>query len=432
MVEEVNISTRHDEIEDIAEQVKDLLMMKLRAFLYESDNEEIRRESAKWRVVGRVKECQSVIRKANDVGIEDATIDIPGRISDFIGLRIVTKNKADAEKVFEDLNGRYKKGGWFCDVEGGIESDAKTIESVLFPKVWSGYQAFHMNFVYDSGNRYARDCGVLYWPTEIQITSELWAFYAEFSRRYFYKPEDPAPASLAPYIIPLSKILDAADDLVSNILEAKRKLERETDESMDKAGSSIESIRSFLESENRILNLYGTGKVPGEVFLLKMSELLQSFELELSELENIMSNEDYKTRYLDLLAASPGLYYLAPWQKTLAYVLMDGGALDAEIIERVNAELWHRGLKLRTPPWGQRFGYLMFYDSGQGLGLVLDNETRIGYYFNKEDLDPSVPDEILSKFAHEKSHVSFTLKRKTTKQSNYLVPGRIEEANGKV
>ncbi len=432
MVEEVDISARHDEIEDNAKQVKDILMMKLRTFLYESDNEEIQRESSKWRVIGRVKECQSVIRKANEVGIEDASIDIPGRISDFIGLRIVTKNKADAEKVFEDLNDRHKKGDWFCDVEGGIESDAKTIDRALFPKVSSGYQAFHINFLYDSRNRYTRDCGVLYWPTEIQIMSELWAFYAEFSRRYFYKPEDPAPASLAPYIIPLSKILDAADDLVSNILEAKRKLERETEESVDEAGSSIGTLRSFLESEDRLLRLYGTGKVPGEVFLLKMSELLESFELELSELENIMSNEDYRTRYLDLLAASPGLYYLAPWQKTLAYVLMNSGALDSEIVEKVNAELWHRSLRLSAPPRGQRFGYLMFYDSGQGMGLVLDNETRIGYYFNKEDLDPSIPDETLSEFAHEKSHVLFTLKRKTTSQSNYLVPDHIEEESDSV
>lgn len=407
-------SDRYYKISPTAERVKELMETRVKNYLFDLDAGELSRSSESWRMKIRVKSRESVSRKCQEVGIAEENF-LEG-IEDFIGLRIITKNKTEAKALYEKMYDDFLVGGEeICKTQGQIQGEVKTFDSAKEYSILSGYQAYHINFIFDSERRYENDTSTNLWPVEIQVMSELWHFYAEFSRKYFYKPDDPAPDHLKQYLSPLSRILDAADDLVSNILVAKQEHEKRTEEQLDGHEPSIQEMKEWLSSENRLENLFGTNNMPDDIFLLKSLNLLSEFEIDFERLENILSKDENKEHYAEFIAASPGLYFLPPWQKILMFVLLDSGESKDTIIEKVNDEIWHRSLELRAPPKGIRKGMVMGYDEDEDKGFVVDIDSRIVYFFSKADFSRDVSVDEIGTLMSNKNQVQFTLRLSTNK-----------------
>ena len=143
------------------------------------------------------------------------------RQSDLLGIRIVTPNKAQARLLFEFL--QRHRSSWFCPVSLEPKFVPYTIDDRNNYSLRSGYQAYHITFLHQRD--YAPITDVAIWPVEVQIMSELWAFWAEYSRRYFYAREDSPSSELLPYNVAISRVLDAADDLMVTTSEFLRKSE---------------------------------------------------------------------------------------------------------------------------------------------------------------------------------------------------------------
>ncbi len=80
----------------------------------------------------------------------------------------------------------------------------------------TGYQAYHITFVFSQSYKPLTEEAS--WPVEMQIMSQLWEFWAEYSRRYFYGSLP--TKTTAAYNLVVSKLLDAADDLMIATTEA--------------------------------------------------------------------------------------------------------------------------------------------------------------------------------------------------------------------
>ena len=156
----------------------------------------------------RLKVPDSVYRKCKRDGIESIA-DIYEKIEDLIGLRIATPNKEQAESLFKYLHDR--KDSWFCAVKTRPHFVKYTIPDKNTYSLETGYQAYHITFIHQRS--YLPFAEITGWPVEIQIMSQLWEFWANFSRKYFYGQSGHA-ARLLPYNVVISRILDAAEDLM--------------------------------------------------------------------------------------------------------------------------------------------------------------------------------------------------------------------------
>ena len=134
-------------------------------------------------------------------------------------------------------------------------------------------------------------------------------------------------------------------------------------------------------------------------------------EITEDELQRILQKEDLKERYMDIIAGSPGVDYLPPWQKTLTFVLLDKDNSIAEIVDRINNEMWHRPHNLRIPPQEKSRGQIIHYDIDSGRGVIVTLQTRFVYYFIKENLESSFTSEELLDAAQNRKLVVFTLRR---------------------
>lgn len=190
------------------------LIWSLDNFMKGAPNESIRRIYDSSRKSSRVKTKESLLRKCRSREI--ATPDrIPEAIEDLIGIRIVTPNKSEAEALFDFF--RSNKDKWFCDVMAEPKFTPYTIAERNRWSMSTGYQAFHMAFVYIRSYRPGTEFDK--WPVEIQITSQLWEFWASYSRKYFYTASGDMVQKLRPYMLTIAKALDNAEDLIATTVD---------------------------------------------------------------------------------------------------------------------------------------------------------------------------------------------------------------------
>ncbi len=159
------------------------------------------------RVHSRVKSEESIMRKCNRNNLSVIS-DIPVKIEDLIGIRAATANKEQARILFETLE--HAKDNWFCLAKGAPKFVPYTVAERSRYSLQSGYQAYHVTFLFSQS--YKPIMEETQWPVEIQVMSQLWEFWAEYSRRYFYGATPTKTTST--YNVVVSKLLDAADDLM--------------------------------------------------------------------------------------------------------------------------------------------------------------------------------------------------------------------------
>jgi ppGpp synthetase/RelA/SpoT-type nucleotidyltranferase len=185
------------------------LWWSLDKFIEDGRDSNVTRIYASCRRSERVKTEESVLRKCqrDDIVVPGAILE---RMEDLIGMRIVAPNKKDAEFLFDFL--RNKKDSWFCETTEEPKFTPYTLAEKNGHSIRTGYQAFHITFVYERSYRPGTE--VDKWPVEIQITSMLWEFFADYSRKYFYSASGEMVDKLRPYTVAVARELDIAEDLV--------------------------------------------------------------------------------------------------------------------------------------------------------------------------------------------------------------------------
>lgn len=185
------------------------LWWSLNRFMEESDDGNAKRIYNSSLKRERIKTEESVFGKCrrDEIVAPEAILD---GVEDLIGMRIVAPNKKEAESLFNYLRG--KKDAWFCDVLAGPKFTPYTLAEKNGHSIRTGYQAFHITFVYTRSYRPGTE--VDRWPVEIQITSLLWEFFADYSRKYFYSASGEMVDKLRPYTVAVARELDVAEDLV--------------------------------------------------------------------------------------------------------------------------------------------------------------------------------------------------------------------------
>lgn len=334
------------------------------------------------RMSQRVKSLDSVRRKCKRDRISSVD-EVQTRVEDLLGIRIAAPNKEQAEALFEYLE--RHKADWFCVVTGAPKFVPYTIPSRNRYSLETGYQAYHITFTHEK--HYKPVTTITTWPVEIQIMSQLWEFWTTYSRRYFYGGSD-ATARLLPYNVVISRILDAAEDLmvatthdiesgeVRSIGElaalaaaatateeaAARTLVGESGRSAGLGGAlkeedgkhlgelSPEQLGAWLQP--RLANFFGSAaRMPGGLFLTKAAEDLNLYGITLNRLNEIFEDQKVDRIYRDILGNS-GVSYLPPYQQILCRVLIGLGWDMSHVVERVNRETWSLGIRLSTPPPG--------------------------------------------------------------------------------
>ena len=131
-------------------------------FIQKTGNADIQRIYASCRRSERVKTEDSVFRKCqrDSIAVPEAVLD---RMEDLIGMRIVAPNKKDAQSLFDFL--RSKKDSWFCETAEEPKFTPYTLAEKNGHSIRTGYQAFHIAFVY--ARSYRPGTEVNRWPVEI-------------------------------------------------------------------------------------------------------------------------------------------------------------------------------------------------------------------------------------------------------------------------
>ena len=244
-----------------------------------------------------------------------------------------------------------------------------TIEDRNKYSLRTGYQAFHVTFIADRG--YTPFTANRKWPCEIHIMSQIWEFWANYSRRYFYAASGPEVSQLLPYNSVISKILDSADDLMVATAELLLASEHESENNVPaeetegeattvtvaQASDTIatpsitaEDVRIWLESNvTRLIDV--RAKVPNRIFIAKIADELNVYGISLEKLEEMLQDPTTLERYRRLLQFN-GLTFLPVYQQVLCMILL---YLDRDIqtvVDRVNSQLWLLGLRLHAPTEG--------------------------------------------------------------------------------
>jgi ppGpp synthetase/RelA/SpoT-type nucleotidyltranferase len=306
----------------------------------------------------RVKSFDSVLRKCRRDGVLNAK-DVPDRVEDIIGIRLATINKDEAKKLFDHL--QASADAWFCHTVDKPKFVAYTHQSSKYSQT-SGYQAYHVTFFYD--HDYSPAATETKWPVEIQIMAQLWAFWAEYSRKYFYGGPTFSQQWL-PYNHIISKILDNADDLMvvtrEMLLQAAPDAERASKRgeaaispegaatalSEPVTGVTSSQVRAWFDRNAR--KYFGPHvNMPIDLFLYKIADELNLYGVSLERLDKILDDKDVNRRYAAILNASQVLF-LPPYQKILCLILISLNWETKRLVERVNSELWLLGMQLREP-----------------------------------------------------------------------------------
>jgi ppGpp synthetase/RelA/SpoT-type nucleotidyltranferase len=295
-------------------------------------------------VTERVKPFDSVLRKARRDGVETVE-EIPGAIEDLVGIRIATANKKQARELFSFLQETAEN--WFCESVEGPKFTPYTIEDKNNYSMRTGYQAFHVTFVHR--RNYQPITPVDLWPVEIQILSQLWAFWANYSRVYFYTGTGSVESELLPYNSAISKILDSADDLMTataDLLSAEPSEEAASDE-RSQVEPDVEATRTWL-IENLEDRFGRNVRMPNDVFVARIADDLAVYGVSLQRLSELLDDDVVRSRYEAILDVS-GLGYLPPYQQILCFILLGLGWDSDRVVGRVNEALWPQGVRLAAP-----------------------------------------------------------------------------------
>jgi ppGpp synthetase/RelA/SpoT-type nucleotidyltranferase len=390
LVSDSGIEYRVRDLQDISERVANSIKMRMRIFLEDSDNEQIRTISmSSGDIRHRVKPYSSIIRKVRELGVTK-TEEIPGCIEDYIGTRISTPNKHQARELFEFLR-KYQstQDDWLCKISNAPKFVPMTVEDKNNYSISTGYQAYHVTFVYDSERKLGSDCDVCEWPVELQIMAQLWEFWADYSRRYFYRTSSSKQA--LPYQVAISKILDSADDLMrataedilTDSTESVFGQEEQQEDLYHQEREIVDKVGKWMLNENRLKILFGASKLPAPVFLIKIQETCDSFSIDLDDVERFMTEPEYEKRYTSILATSPSVTFLPPYQSMLMFSLMGKGHTDEEIVELINEELWLVGKKLQKPPTPVRkAGIIIRYNPVRKFGIVETDASTFRFFLS--------------------------------------------------
>jgi ppGpp synthetase/RelA/SpoT-type nucleotidyltranferase len=294
----------------------------------------------------RVKSKKSLWRKCKRDDVP-AVGEIHERVEDVLGIRIATPNKEQAFRLYEYF--RSLKDDWFCPVVDSPEFVPYTITDKNRYSLETGYQAYHMTFAFDKSYRPATTLRV--WPVEIQIMSQLWEFWANYSREYFYGGTGSMADALLPYNVVISKILDNADDLMvatTDILLRGEREEEEAEGPQEPAGRmTTHDVRLWFTKN--ISKYFGPRvRIPIDLFLSKVAEELNLYDVGLDDLEKILDDSENQRAYDSILEESR-IDYLPPYQQILCRILIENGWELERVVDRVNEELWVQGIELRAP-----------------------------------------------------------------------------------
>ena len=204
-----NLAKFYAPLEGFLKKAASDLWWTLDGFIEKTGDADVKRIYASCRKSERVKTESSVFRKCrrDSIAVPEAVLD---RMEDLIGMRIVAPNKKDAEFLFDFL--RRARDSWFCEAAEEPKFTPYTLAEKNGHSIRTGYQAFHVTFVYERSYRPGTE--VDRWPVEIQITSLLWEFFADYSRKYFYSASGEMVDKLKPYTVAVARALDVAEDLV--------------------------------------------------------------------------------------------------------------------------------------------------------------------------------------------------------------------------
>ena len=353
MISDDEVFTYHGTRAELCQQVLTNLHFCLDKVLQDAEKE-VARIFGRSQVRQRVKSRESLLRKIRRDGIEDPA-KLPLAVEDLIGIRIVTPDKAQARRLFDWF--QHVQGSWFYPIVGTPAFVPYTFENTNKYSLKSGYQAFHIAFVAD--HNFAWFSSQRYWPVEIQIMAQVWEFWADYSKTYFYADPTSANPALLPYSAAISKLLDAADELMSEtakILLAPAPTAPEST-TVTPAGApaatqakpqvSAEQVRHWL-SEN-IQGFFGdSAKIPNDFFVHKIADELTFANTSLEQLAALLGDEALRAKYRDLLQDN-SLAYLPVYQQLLCMLLLTRGVSTDVLVDRLNAELRPLGIRLKSP-----------------------------------------------------------------------------------
>lgn len=358
MISEQDLSNYYSSLAEIYKKALEDVAWHLSKFLGDSNRfrddpnqyktaDKIARIYTSSKVSHRVKPMESLWRKCRREEI--LTLDnLPNSIEDILGIRVATANKAQAQMMFEYLE--KQKTSWFCKAVTEPKFVPYTISARNKYSVETGYQAYHVTFIYERS--FAPVTTISRWPVEIQIMAQLWEFWANYSRSYFYGGSHAKAAQLLPYNTAISKVLDSADDLIIATTDILLHAEREEEEikkprATKVARVAVADVRTWFEKN--ITKYFGErAKVPIDYFLSKIAEELNLYDVPLDQLEKILQDEKINSTYNEMLKVS-NVAFLPPYQRILCAILLGLGWDNESVVKRVNEELSLLGFRLRTP-----------------------------------------------------------------------------------
>ncbi len=300
----------------------------------------------------RVKSRESLLRKVRRDSIDDPA-KLPLAVEDLLGIRIVTPDKAQARHLFEWF--QHMQASWFYPVLAAPAFVPYTFENTNKYSLKSGYQAFHVTFVADHKFAWFPQ---QHWPCEIQIMAQVWEFWADYSRIYFYADPTSTNPALLPYSAAISKLLDAADDLMSEtakILLAPAPTAPEPAPATGGIASTPDSklpptsddVRSWLADNLR--PFFGDkAKIPNDFFVHKIADELTFASTSLEQLGALLGDDALRAQYKALLQQND-LAYLPVYQQILCMLLLARGTTREVLVDRLNSELRLLGIRLQVP-----------------------------------------------------------------------------------
>ena len=155
-------------------------------------------------VKDRVKLFKSLLRKAQDKGIEDEE-DVFERITDVIGVRLVTDNLEDMQKVIQAIKSMRS-----------LEYIEESLQDYVMLPRSSGYRAIHFNVYCDveyKGDQHRVLC-------EVQIQTLFQNSWAILTHQDIYKSESDLPKHVVLLSRRLADQLAVLDDIAQDIRDA--------------------------------------------------------------------------------------------------------------------------------------------------------------------------------------------------------------------
>ncbi len=205
---------------------------------------------------------------------------------------------------------------------------------------------------------------------EIQITTKLWYFWSDYSRRYFYRGTGEEDDAAEPYNAAISRILDSAEDLMIATAESFLK-EPSAEESSKQQEASVKPKKTARKkkaqaeqkppekskvapaevwewlAKNRADLVGEDVKMPNELFISKIAYQLNTYGMNLEQLERAMKDPMLRERYKGILTIS-SVRFLPIYQQVLCFILLSLGYNTEEVVSQVNDQLFLLGIKLKA------------------------------------------------------------------------------------